>query len=326
VTNWTYTLASLGGEAIQGPVAAQLRAYSNTAFQTNPGYTSDVLFAATLNSTDTVASAQVCGGTAETNNKVFALDASAGALLWVFNNPVPNLPCPYQMGRVSGMPYVDYTQNRVYVTSHSDDATATQPSLWIIDSLNGALIGSLALGHIDSSPTLSYDGQTIYVNGTTSTTSTLYAVDAITLAQKWSFSISSTLGAGAAVKGFVWEDWANPGRLYFSTANGLVWCVQDQGASAAECGAPWSKPTVPGPSTPLPLSALYVGSSDGRLHQINLATGADERQFPTTGSIDVIPATVGDVSTEWNPATGDYNWVFVSTSNGKFYRINVPLP
>jgi outer membrane protein assembly factor BamB len=314
-TNWTQPLAASGAEAIQAAVAAQLRAYSNTQFQTNPGYTADVLFVATLNSTTTVP----CG-TAGTNNKLFALNASTGAVLWAFNSTVPS-PCAYAVNYVSGMPYVDYGRNRIYVTSHSDNATKTQSSLWIIDTLTGALIGRLALGHLDSSPTLSYDGNTIYVGNTDGM---LYAVNAnaaiwdVANAVKWSFD----LGAGAALKGFVWEDWANPGRLYFSTANGWVWCVQDLGASAAECGAPWSKPSVPGPSTPLLLGALYVGSGtpDFKLYQINLATGAIEKSLALDGT------TVGDVSTEWNPATGDYNWVFVGTGAGKLYRIEVPLP
>lgn len=308
-SNWATpkALAGLGADAIQAPVAAQLRAYSNGLFT----HTTDVLFAATLNSTTTVP----CG-TASTNNKLFALNASTGDVLWTFNNTAgPN--CTHEMNYVSGMPYVDYGRNRVYVTSHSDDATKTQPSLWVIDSVTGALVpgGSLALGHLDSSPTLSYDGGTIYVGNTDGM---LYAINATTLAQRWSLD----LGAGAAVKGFVWQDWVNPRRLYFSTTNDLVWCVEDKDTFAEECPAPWAKPTVPGPSTPLPLSALYVGSGapDFKLYQINLTTGAIEKSLALDGT------KVGDVSTEWNPVTGDYNWVFVGTGAGRLYRIEVPLP
>lgn len=333
-SNWTWDLTSLGGEHIQAPVAAQLRAYSN-------GLSTDLLFVATLNSTGTVAAGQICGGTAETNNKLFALEASTGAVVWVFNNPMfsnpsppgPAVPCPYSMDRVSGMPYVDYARNQIYVTSRAGSA-GDQPSLWVIDTLTGDLKKSLALGHIDGSPTLSYDGTTIYVNGTTSTTSTLYGVNADTTtwgvgnvnAVRWSFPLPA---ADVVVKGFVWEDWQTRGRLYFSTSKGFpvtngdsVWAVQDGSAT------PLWQTEVAGASTPLPLGALYVGSSDGRLHQLDLSTGTDSKQFPATGNLDNASTapSLGPVSTEWNPATGDYNWVFVSTSGGKVYKINVPLP
>jgi hypothetical protein len=62
------------------------------------------------------------------------------------------------------------------------------------------------------------------------------------------------------------------------------------------------------------------GSPDFKLYQINLNTGAIERSLTLDGT------TVGDVSTEWNPVTGDYNWVFVGTGAGRLYRIEVPLP
>jgi chitodextrinase len=64
------------------------------------------------------------------------------------------------------------------------------------------------------------------------------------------------------------------------------------------------------------MDKLYVGSSDGKVHQLNLTSGVDEKQF-TVG-----PGTyqVGDVSTE----TG--NEIFVPTTEGTLYKLPLPLP
>jgi outer membrane protein assembly factor BamB len=78
----------------------------------------------------------------------------------------------------------------------------------------------------------------------------------------------------------------------------------------------WKKP-VPGASTPLLLDKIYVGSSDGRLHELDL-DGTNEDTFPASGTLD--GTTVGDVSTE------DGTHVFVGTAGGTLYKIQVPLP
>ena len=59
-------------------------------------------------------------------------------------------------------------------------------------------------------------------------------------------------------------------------------------------------------------------SSDGKIHQINLTTGVDEKQFPAATTLD--GTQVGDVSTE----TGAE--LFVGTLAGKLYKIPLPLP
>jgi outer membrane protein assembly factor BamB len=63
---------------------------------------------------------------------------------------------------------------------------------------------------------------------------------------------------------------------------------------------------------------IYVGSSDGKLHQINISTGADEKQFPAASTLD--GTQVGDVSTQSSTE------VFVGTAAGKLYKIPLPLP
>jgi hypothetical protein len=284
-TNWTANL-SAKADAIQAGVAVQMRAYSDAAFRAQ--YTTDVIFAASRNTTATNC------GTAATNNKLFALRGDTGASLWTFNDT-----CTYSIDYVVGMPYVDYARNRVYVATRGAGST-----LWILNSLDGSIVQQLALGHLDTSPALSVDGATIYVG---SAAGRLYAVDTTTFS-------STYYDLGSGVKSVVWEDWSVAGRLYFTTMDGNVWCLQNDGGTFSQV---WTVP-IAGASTPLLLDKLYVGSSDGRMHELD-TNGGNEKVFPTTGTLDGA-AFVGDVSTE------DGTHVFVGTSGGKLFKIQVPLP
>jgi outer membrane protein assembly factor BamB len=282
-TNWTVNLTGSGADTVQAPVAAQLRAWSDAAFQA--AYSEDVLFVPTRNASTT-------------NNKLFALRASEGSILWSFNGTIGS----YNVDYIVGMPWVDYARNRVYVVSRA--GAGAQASLWVINSLTGALVTSFPLGHIDASPTMSADGATLYVGNQAGT---LYAINLNTLAQKWSLAV------GGAVKGFVWEDWTTAGRLYLATGANQVRCVLDQTTSGS---IQWTT-AVTAPSTPLPMdTVLYVGSSDGKVHQLLLSNGTDQKQY-TVGSGAY---QVGDVSTE------TWNEIFVPTTEGKLYKLPLPLP
>jgi hypothetical protein len=286
-SDWATTLT--GADAVQAATTAQILAYSNATFKA--AATDDLLFAATRN-------------VSTTNNKVFAMRASDGALRWTFNGTGT-----YQMDYVVGMPWLDYTRNRLYVASRAG-AAGTQPSLWVINSLDGTLVQSFALGHLQTAPALSYDETTLYVGNTSGN---LYAINLNTVALKW----TAPSALGSAVIGYVWEDVNTAGRLYFTTANGNVWCMQDPGAGLPPNPAtPVWKRAVAGASTPLLIDQLYVGSTDGKVHQINVTTGVDEKQF-----------TVGDgTSTVGTPTTEDSTQIFVGTTAGTLYKIPLPLP
>jgi outer membrane protein assembly factor BamB len=287
IADWTVALT--GADAVQAPTATQIRTYSNATFKA--ATTDDLLFAATRN-------------TSTTNNRVYALRASDGAVVWTFNSTGAS-----QMDYVVGTPWIDYTRNRLWVASRAG-TLGTQNSLWVINTLDGSLLQSFALGHLQVAPTMSYDDTTIYVG---TTTGRLYAIDANTLTQKW----SSFSNPGSAVVGYVWEDQNTTGRLYFSTANGQVWCLQDNGAGAPpNASSPVWKRAVAGASTPLLIDKLYVGSTDGKVHQIDPTTGVDQTQF-----------TVGDgTSTVSAPSTEDGSQIFVGTTAGTLYAIPLPLP
>jgi hypothetical protein len=286
-TAWQAALT--GADAVQAGVAAQLRAWSDAAFQA--AHADDLIFAATRNASTT-------------NNKVFALRARDGTVAWTFNETGV-----YAVDYVVGMPWVDYGRNRLYVASRAG-ASGTQPSLWVIDTIDGSLIQSFALGHLETSPTQSLDGTTLYVGNTAGF---LHAVDVTSLAMRW----PAPAALGSAVKGFVWEDPTIPGRLYFTTGDGTVWCRQDPGfgVTPGPGDLVWQR-TVPGASTPLVLDKVYVGSSDGRIHQLNLTTGVDEKQF-----------VLGDgTSTVGDPSTEDGAQIFAGTTAGTLYKVPLPLP
>jgi outer membrane protein assembly factor BamB len=287
LTDWATTLT--GADAVQAATTAEILAYSGVAFKAVAS--DDLLFAATRN-------------VSTTNNKVFAMRASDGALRWTFNGTGT-----YQMDYVVGTPWLDYARNRLYVASRAG-AAGTQPSLWVINALDGTLVQSFALGHLQSSPTLTYDETTLYVGNTTGN---LYAINLNTVALKW----TAPSALGSALIGYVWEDTSTSGRLYFTTANGNVWCLQDPGAGLPpNAASPVWKRAVAGASTPVLIDRLYVGSTDGKVHQIDPTTGVDQKQF-----------TVGDgTSTVGTPSTEDSTQIFVGTSAGTLYKIPLPLP
>ena len=280
VSNWTVDLTGSGADTVQAAVAAQLWKWSDAAFQA--AYGDDVLFVPTRN-------------VSTTNNKLFALRASDGSVLWSFNGTIGS----YNVDYIVGMPWVDYGRNRVYVVSRSNGGA--QASFWVINSLTGALVTSFNLGDLEDSPTMSYDGATLYIGNLAGT---LYAYNLNTLTQKWSLAV------GGAVKGFVWEDWNTAGRLYFATDANQVRCVQDNGGSGS---IQWTT-AVTAPSTPLPMDTLlYVGSSDGKVHQLRLSDGNDDpakRYTVGSGAYQV-----GDVSTE------TWTEIFVPTTEGKLYKL-----
>jgi len=324
---WQATLS--GANQVQAPVAAQLRMWSQGGFLTGTCPVDglpldDLVFAASRNS-DTA------------SNEVVALRAATGSVCWTFKPSTSGSPS--NMDMIVGMPWVDYTKNYVYVVSYANgtsfinNGAAAQYSVWVINSLTGASVAIFSwagkLGDIAASPTMSVDGNTLYV---VTTSGYLFALTMSSISvTKWNSPYYAALGS--AVQGFIWENGDAPGTIYFATSNGYVWCLKDPGSavppSVTTPSCPgWSavKTAVPGPSTPLPLGnppdKLYVGSSDGKVHQLNLTTGVDEKQYclnpPGSGSCTAMQ--VGAVSTE----TG--NEIFVPTSDGTLYKLPVPLP
>jgi adhesin/invasin len=300
------------GDEIRATVAIQSWDLSDPTFQATytdgAGGPMDVLFPVTKNAS-------------ATNNKLYALRGFAdqggnpgGSILWTFNDGVP-AGDSRSVDIITTLPWVTLgSANRIYMASYSN--TQTQPSLWAINALDGNLQasqGTLAgtpshLGDITADPAVSVDETTLYLG---SASGYVIALNTSDLSLKWAFS------TGSPIVGFIWEDWVNPGILYFSTQDGNVRAIQDNGTSAALLQI--TAAPVSGVSTPLVDAAarkLWVGGASGQVVEIDLDTWVTKSVTLGDGT-----ETLGDPNTN---SAG--NTLYVGTSGGRIYALPLPLP
>jgi hypothetical protein len=255
------------------------------------------------------------------------------------------------MDVVTSTPFVDYKNNRVWVASHNnaDTVDVNQPDVWELDANTGAVLAAVNLGittltnptpgapDIDSSPTGTQDQSLIFV-GTNG--GIVYAFDPTV-----TDTLNGTLGPvvphqvgnpsanlGCAIQGFpVVASAASPWLIVVSTtctppATGTVTVLSFDGTNFNNPYAPNPNTISPTciPSTPLvapflknrsgqPIAIFSCG--DGSLHQINLATGADEAQRVVDPAI-----TVGDPSLDIST-----NEIIVGSTDGRVYSFQAPF-
>ncbi|HEV7240986.1 MAG TPA: S8 family serine peptidase [Thermoanaerobaculia bacterium] len=248
-------------------------------------------------------------------NAVYALNPNTGATLWLFNNGGG----ASGIGIVAGDPWIDYgsvnpPKNKVYFTSRALTG-GSSGTVWCLD-ITGATANLCsepgatwprAIGDIDGSPTLV--GNRLYV-GTNN--GWVYCLNAMTGATIWSTSLDD-----GPVKGFISPDWTDnslPYKLFVATSGTITALVDDTSTVFTE----WNR-FIAGPSVPLFTgSALYIGSSDGKLYELtNLNT------FAVTKSV-----TLGSGANAVGSPSYDFmnNLVYVGTDAGKLYAVKVPLP
>ena len=112
-----------------------------------------------------------------------------------------------------------------------------------------------------------------------------------------------------------------------STTGAGIWCVQDNGTSFAACTGWGTNPSIPVPNGTsaeplLTATAIFfpswVSPGDGKIYQINTADGTlhvGSTNNPLT--VETGPVTLGGLSSE------DWTQLYVGTSNGRTYRINL---
>ncbi len=237
-------------------------------------------------------------------NALYGLSPSTGATLWTFDNGGSG-----SIGIISSGATVDYATDRVYFTSR-EHATGSTNTVWCLSFTDAGVspVWTRSLGDVDAAPIL-YDGR-LYV-GTNS--GDVYALDAATGASLWASPYSTGDGT---VKGWVMPSFSSlPRRLVFATAS-TVWRLVDTGTSVS---LDWSQTGVAGPSIPLVLegTGIFVGSTDGRIYQIDESTGA-------IGSSVILgngSATIG------SPSFDHFNGVMTAGSeSGTLYTMTIPLP
>ena len=148
---WDRTLRRSGcaSDSLQGDVVPHIRDDATAAFKT--AYSTDVLFVATRYS----GVGSGCGGD-NTDNRVYALNAETGAILWTFNS-LGTSDIDIAAGIV-----LDAANDTLFMTTERT-ASANQHSVWAIDVLTGTLLWSVNAGRILTAPIL-HDGRLYVAN------------------------------------------------------------------------------------------------------------------------------------------------------------------
>src|SRR2546421_4036687 len=301
--NWTVQLPVDATGFIQATLSAQLLAYTQGGYKCDTGagfsgtYTTDLIYVASRDN----------GLTA---NNVWAVRATDGQTQWTFTPGTA-------MDRAVGQPYVDYCRDRLWVSTGNN---AGQKSLWVVNTLTGTEVTSFpSVGNqVDSAPTPSADGTTVYVGDATGN---LYAFDAATNGTTKKYSLLLA-GTSPTIKGYIWEDWTTPGKLYIPViTNGSagVWCVQDNGSALVACPSWTTNPRTGSSTLAEPLvtgTAIFFPVSTGIIYQLNTSDGT---LYGGTGHPFTVESGValGGISTE------DWTQLYVGTSSGRSYRINL---
>ncbi len=237
-----------------------------------------------------------------TGNKVIALDGATGQRVWLYQ--------PNDLDMVSGGMMVDYTNNRLVVVARSNGNT--QASLRILNTLTGQEVAKLSLGDIDFSVVrLPATNQALV----TANDGTVSGVGLTSMQVEWSMKLPGTP-----------TNFARPqGRGFLATLQtGLVQYyllgTQADGSAAAPTAPSWSTP-VPGPTGAFVylLNAssgrVYVGSSDGSLHELDVHSGVDLKQVSLGTAQRIGMPTVDNT----------VNRLHVGTQDGRVCAFQVPF-
>ncbi|MBZ4329598.1 PQQ-binding-like beta-propeller repeat protein [Corallococcus sp. AS-1-12] len=268
---WRNTTLGLGN--ISSFPVTQLLDYANPEYRTTYSNVDLAIFA-TRNT-----SAQ---------NQVVALNAATGALIWRYR--------PGDLGMVSGGMLVDYTTNRLYVPTRSGTSTAT---LRVLNSLTGAEVARLSLGDLEFGVVRNATSNQILV---TANDGRVYGVNPATFTTAWTVAVRPTTARA-------FTHFARPlGRGFVvSTADGRVERYEMDATNVPV--QLWSTP-IEGPAGSFTLNQngvarIYVGGSDGKVHQLELETGTDSGQVTVAPAQTIGTPTIDHTVSRLHVGTGD---------------------
>ena len=277
---WVVNPNALTTNNFMGGAAVQLKSVSSGSFT----LTHDLVVVGTDNGATTSA------------NQIVAVDGNTGARVW---DTTGNAGGVAKMDIVLSTPLIDYGNNAIWVTSRSNGGTA-QPSLWKLNPNTGGVLSTAALGPIDSSPSEPVNNDVIFVGNNAGT---LYAINPTTGA---AFNALSNFASGdGPVIGYpVIINNPTNSNLYFVVFSGATQVHAVNYNRTTNLFTPaWTNPvTILVPSAPVAYSYdanVYVGSNDGKIHEINVATGVDNPQpLPVNldNGLNGLPAFIGNPS------------------------------
>ncbi|AEI67256.1 PQQ-binding-like beta-propeller repeat protein [Corallococcus macrosporus] len=206
-------------------------------------------------------------------NRVVALNAATGALVWTYQ--------PGDLGMVAGGMVVDYTQNRLFVATR---AHAGSPNtLRVLDSLTGQQVGALPVGDVELSLVRNAYSNLILV---TDSDGLVHGVDGATAQLAWSLPVTTRPAPNTPA----FTSFVRPQGTGFvaSLAAGQVALYDVSGPAQSPPVLRWSTP-IESPSGTFSfnrngVARLYVGSSDGQVHQLELLDGTDSAQVSIGGT------------------------------------------
>jgi hypothetical protein len=259
-----------------------------------------------------------------TANQIVGLDGNNGTSIWTLTgNSGGVLP----LDIITSTPLIDYVNSAIWVTSHSACGN-TQPSLWKLSPNSpGSVLFSAALGDMDVSPSLTFSSDVLFVaNGgytlnagvCTVGNSTLFAINPVTGATLSTFTPAVADGATVGfplVLGF-----KSPYTIVYSGAANVHIVQFDKAANKFT-----SLFTIPiqSPSAPIGdsnLSKVYVGSSDGFIHEIDVPSGKDDFDMYVNTLNTGSPAIIGDVSLDLTLSR-----VYIATTDQRSYGFAIPF-
>jgi hypothetical protein len=303
VFDWVVNPIGAGTLLLQGGPAVELKSVA--------GGLNDQVFFGTRNTGTT------------TGNQIFGLNGNTGAnASWSpITGATGSVP---KLDIINSTPQVDYVHSAVWVTSRSACGTA-QPSLWKINPSTGAVLATADLGDIDASPTLTAasdvlfvanNGDTIVGGTCTAGNSTIYAINPTTGATLASFvSTDGPIVSYPIVLGN-----APPYTVFYSGATGVHSLGIDTSRPIPTFVPGWTT-AITDPSAPISvtgLSFIFVGSSDGKIHELALATGADVK--------DEVANTGPTIGTVGDPSIDEaLTRIYVTTTDQRAYAFTIPF-
>jgi outer membrane protein assembly factor BamB len=291
------TRSTCNSDSISAAPVVQLRRLSSAAFQAK--YTTDLVYGATRFSSG-------CAGGDEDNN-IVAFRADTGAVAWTFNGGAS-----VDMDVVYNSPAQEQGSDVLFVGSDRNDST--QDSLWAIDTVTLELLWSVNVGPVWTTPLL-HDGRVYICN----TAGAVIAIDQATGNTIWS---ASNGGDPITSNPVLVEN--NAGEVYIASVdyNGTVWVVRDDQFFGSSV---WSV-ELPGTTVGCPITAglggenLFLGGGDGRVYQMDLATGAIKASRLTTAG-----EAITTMAIQGRHHTGRVPSIFAGTDGGGLFRFSQPF-